>query len=115
MRISDWSSDVCSSDLRYNHRFGDGKSTDYNFFVNAGHDIGTLELYAFGSYGIRDANAAGFYRRSNDSRNRDYGASLTDFVPSDRKRVVEGKGVSVRVDLGWHPLLTKNKNKHNKK
>src|SRR3546814_10172470 len=53
MRISDWSSDVCSSDL----------------------------LYAFGSYGIRDANAAGFYRRSNDSRNRDYGASLTDFVP----------------------------------
>src|SRR3546814_4951678 len=67
---------------RYNHRFGDGKSTDYNFFVNAGHDIGTLELYAFGTYGIRDANAAGFYRRSNDSRNRDYGASLTDL---DRK------------------------------
>src|SRR3546814_17285186 len=78
MRISDWSSDVCSSD----RRFGDGKSTDYNFFVKAGHDIGTPELYAFGSYGIRDANAAGFYRRSNDSRNRDYGASLTDFVPS---------------------------------
>src|SRR3546814_15178666 len=81
MRISDWSSDVCSSDLRYNHRFGDGKSTDYNFFVNAGHDIGTLELYAFGSYGIRDANAAGFYGRSHERRNRYYGASLTDFVP----------------------------------
>src|SRR3546814_6235952 len=64
---------------RYNHRFGDGKSTDYNFFVNAGHDIGTLELYAFARYGIRDANAAGFYRRSNDTRNRDSGAPPTHF------------------------------------
>ncbi|RIA46797.1 iron complex outermembrane receptor protein [Hephaestia caeni] len=102
---------------RYNHRFGDGKSTDYNFFVNAGHDIGTLELYAFGSYGIRDANAAGFYRRSNDSRNRDYGASLTDFVPyypngflpaitSEIEDVSGAVGLKGEIGGGWNADLS---------
>lgn len=58
---------------RYLHRFGDGVSKDLNFFVNAGADIGnSFEVYTFGSYGIRDANGAGFYRRANDSRNADW-------------------------------------------
>ncbi len=67
---------------RFNHRFGDGESKDFNFFVNAGADLGDLfELYAFGSYGIRDGNGTGFYRRSLDARNRDWRASTTTFVP----------------------------------
>ena len=67
---------------RYNHRFGDGESKDFNFFLNAGMDLGeALELYAFGSYGVRDGNGAGFYRRSNDVRNRDWSASTTTFIP----------------------------------
>ncbi|WP_324261666.1 TonB-dependent receptor [Altererythrobacter sp. H2] len=67
---------------RYSHRFGDGESKDFNFFVNAGADLGdSLELYAFGSYGVRDGNGAGFYRRSNDPRNRDWSASTTTFIP----------------------------------
>jgi iron complex outermembrane receptor protein len=67
---------------RYSHRFGDGESKDFNFFVNAGADLGeAFELYAFGSYGIRDANGTGFYRRSLDARNRDWAASTTTFVP----------------------------------
>lgn len=67
---------------RFNHRFGDGESKDLNFFVNAGTDLGAnFELYAFGSYGIRDANGTGFYRRANDARNRDWAASTTTFVP----------------------------------
>src|SRR3546814_3733675 len=89
MRISDWSSDVCSSDL----------------------------LYAFGSYGIRDANAAGFYRRSNDSRNRDYGASLTDFVPyypngflpqitSEIEDVSGAVGLKGEIGGGWNADLS---------
>lgn len=58
---------------RYEHRFGDGESKDMNFFFNAGMDVGeSFELYSFGSYGIRDANGAGFYRRSLDSRNADW-------------------------------------------
>jgi iron complex outermembrane receptor protein len=66
---------------RYTHRYGDGEVKEMNFFVNAGHEIGsTFELYAFGSYGIRDGNGAGFYRRANDNRNRDFAASTTSFV-----------------------------------
>lgn len=67
---------------RFNHRFGDGESKDLNFFLNAGTDLGSdFEIYSFGSYGIRDANGTGFYRRSNDNRNRDRAASSTTFVP----------------------------------
>ncbi|MFM9828437.1 MAG: TonB-dependent receptor plug domain-containing protein [Sphingomonas sp.] len=67
---------------RFSHRFGDGKAVDFNFFVNAGYDLlPDVQVYAFGSYGIRDANGAGFYRRANDVRNRDFAASTTTFVP----------------------------------
>ena len=67
---------------RFSHGYGDGKAIDYNMFVNAGMDIGAnAELYAFGSYGIRDGIGAGFYRRANDARNRDFAASTTTFVP----------------------------------
>ncbi len=67
---------------RYNHRYGDGKAVDYNIFINAGYELlPDLNAYAFGSYGIRDADGAGFFRRPNDARNRDFAASTTTFVP----------------------------------
>lgn len=67
---------------RYAHRYGDGVSKDLNFFVNAGYEFSdTAEFYTFGSYGVRDGNGAGFYRRSSDVRNRDWAASTTTFVP----------------------------------
>lgn len=67
---------------RYNHRFGDGKSEDVNLFVNAGIDVGeSFELYAFGSYGNRQANGTGFYRRSLDARNRDFANGGAPFYP----------------------------------
>lgn len=67
---------------RYLHRFGDGLSKDLNFFVNAGADIGNgFELYSFGSYGIRDANGAGFYRRANDARNADWANGGRPYYP----------------------------------
>ncbi|MBD3729079.1 MAG: TonB-dependent receptor plug domain-containing protein [Sphingomonadales bacterium] len=67
---------------RFSHRFGDGESKDFNFFINAGMDLGdSFELYAFGSYGIRDANGTGFYRRSLDSRNADWANGGQPFYP----------------------------------
>lgn len=67
---------------RYAHRYGDGVSKDMNFFVNSGYEFSdSAEFYTFGSYGIRDGNGAGFYRRSADVRNRDWAASTTSFVP----------------------------------
>lgn len=67
---------------RLNHRYGDAGTNDMNFFVNAGYDVSdNAEVYAFGSYNIRDAESAGFFRRPNDARNRDWSASTTSFVP----------------------------------
>lgn len=67
---------------RYAHRYGDGVSKDLNFFVNGGIEFSdSAEFYTFGSYGIREGNGAGFYRRSADVRNRDWSASTTTFVP----------------------------------
>jgi iron complex outermembrane receptor protein len=67
---------------RYAHRYGDGVSKDLNFFVNGGFEFSdSAEFYTFGSYGIRNGNGAGFYRRSSDVRNRDWSASTTTFVP----------------------------------
>jgi len=67
---------------RYAHRYGDGVSKDLNLFVNAGYEFSdSAEFYTFGSYGVRDGNGAGFYRRSSDARNRDWAASTTTFVP----------------------------------
>ncbi len=67
---------------RYSHRYGDGDSKDLNFVLNGGVELTPgVEAYAFGTYGQRDANGAGFYRRANDARNRDFAASTTSFVP----------------------------------
>ena len=67
---------------RYAHRYGDGVSKDMNFFLNAGYEFSdSAEFYTFGSYGVRDGNGAGFYRRMLDVRNRDWEASTTTFIP----------------------------------
>ncbi|WP_133365956.1 TonB-dependent receptor plug domain-containing protein [Qipengyuania sediminis] len=67
---------------RFNHRYGDAATTDYNLFLNAGYELSPgAEVYTFASYGIRDGESAGFYRRANDARNRDFSASTTAFVP----------------------------------
>jgi iron complex outermembrane receptor protein len=67
---------------RYTHRYGDAATTDFIVFLNAGADLtDSAELYTFASYSVRDAQSAGFYRRANDARNRDYAASTTSFVP----------------------------------
>jgi iron complex outermembrane recepter protein len=67
---------------RLNHRYGDAATEDYNFFVNAGFEFSPeVEFYAFGSYGRREGESAGFFRRANDARNRNFSASTTAFVP----------------------------------
>ncbi|MXO75686.1 TonB-dependent receptor [Altererythrobacter aerius] len=67
---------------RINHRFGDGRSQDFNFFLNAGADLGNgFELYQFGSFGQRDGNGAGFFRRPNDARNADWANGGRPYYP----------------------------------
>ena len=101
---------------RYNHRFGDGKSEDVNLFVNAGIDVGaSFELYAFGSYGNRTANGTGFFRRSNDARNRDFANGGAPFYPdgflpqidSDIEDIALAAGIRGET-VGWNLDLSIN-------
>lgn len=68
---------------RYEHRYGDPKLSDFNLFLNAGYELSdAVEFYTFGSFGIRDANSAGFYRQSSNSRNNNYATNpVTPFYP----------------------------------
>lgn len=55
---------------RLNHRYGDPQTEDINLVVNMGVPLDDrVELYAFGTYGERDGESAGFFRRPNDNRN----------------------------------------------
>lgn len=52
------------------HRYGDPKTEDLNIVVNMGVPLDdNVEFYAFGTYGERKAESAGFYRRASDNRN----------------------------------------------
>src|SRR3546814_11699093 len=103
MRISDWSSDVCSSDLSARLR-ASRSATSYLrpiAAMNAG-SIGDGSLRTVGGGPIRsDPCASGPFRAARES--------LSGASPSvrDRKSVVSGKSVSVRVDLGGRRIIQK--------
>jgi iron complex outermembrane receptor protein len=55
---------------RLNHRYGDAKTADVALVVNVGIPLDDrVDFYAFGTYGERNGESAGFFRRSNDNRN----------------------------------------------
>lgn len=101
---------------RYLHRFGDGESKDMNFFYNAGMDVGAnFELYSFGSYGIRDANGAGFYRRALDARNADFANGGQPYYPDGFLPIIAstitdiGLAAGIRGETaGWNVDLSAN-------
>src|SRR3546814_16932642 len=84
MRISDWSSDVCSSDLLLPDR-ADGRG-------GAAHQAAVRPALCRGG---------GDRRRADDA--------LCAVRRQDRKSVVSGKSVSVRVDLGGRRIIKKKK------
>src|SRR3546814_1956489 len=86
MRISDWSSDVCSSDLH----------------ESVFREVGGLEPESAADV-ARDDAKLGF--GNVEDVLRQFGARGM----GDRKSVVYGKSVSVRVDLGGRRIIKKNK------
>lgn len=50
---------------RLNRIVGDARSTLSTIFYNAGYDFGSVQIYSFGSYGHRDAQAYENYRLPN--------------------------------------------------
>src|SRR3546814_12715296 len=102
MRISDWSSDVCSSDLFV-------RDVAELLWLHTEHDPFGAPAGAkpFGERReLRDTRA----RRGERIDDRDRGRVKPRFQPAtqqDRKSVVEGKSVSVRVDLGGRRIIKK--------
>src|SRR3546814_20852167 len=99
MRISDWSSDVCSSDLRAG--------------AVRGRLLGRLYLARQARGGAAWARCGG---GRHDRRGHRRGADRRHPCRRrlDRKSVVEGKSVSVSVDLGGRRIIKKTKNTNNK-
>src|SRR3546814_20222198 len=103
MRISDWSSDVCSSDLLVlnGRRMTKGQNvmcsmTAANRDPEAFDDPDTLR------FDRKPANSGGL-------RNMTFGTGRRPVSGGDRKSVVWGKSVSVRVGLGGRRVVKKKK------
>src|SRR3546814_11903817 len=103
MRISDWSSDVCSSDL-------DADDVREGPLPDAPADAGPGPLLV----GFRQSEADGskalddLRRHARVLAHHPILAALADTCcQRDRKSVVQGKSVSVRVDRGGRRLINK--------
>src|SRR3546814_12898304 len=98
MRISDWSSDVCSSDLARRQPFGEKLTQQI-----AGPFVGPDQR--------RDVEHEARRARVEVKPRRGFIHAVRQ--KADRKSVVEGTSVSVRVDLGGRRIIKK-KHKTNK-
>src|SRR3546814_21030650 len=87
MRISDWSSDVCSSDLREGFELTVGKPQ----VVTKKVDGKTYEPFEHLTIDAPE----------------EYLGAITQLLATDRKSVVSGKSVSVRVDIGGRRIIKK--------
>src|SRR3546814_17515294 len=101
MRISDWSSDVCSSDLSRDH----GVVVVFRFLPIAqashGDDLGATGFDFFAQAMTIDFDGIGgdFFTP--------LAKQIDDLILADRKRVVWGQRVSVRLALGGRLTIKK--------
>src|SRR3546814_12461463 len=111
MRISDWSADVCSSDLSALNRLHGGFDIDHHALLQPARRMGTdshdFQLTIGGHLTHQRHHLGGA-----DVQADDHLAALhaRHVFHQDRKSVVKGKSVSVRVDLGG-PRSIKKKTK----
>src|SRR3546814_13838048 len=109
MRISDWSSDVCSSDLTL------GRLQAASNWVDLGRHFieAPTPLYTWWSYRAKD------WQASNRGRRLDHMWATPDLMTAavshrDRKRVVSGKRGAGRVALGGGRIRTTNSKRRKK-
>src|SRR3546814_12051477 len=110
MRISDWSSDVCSSDLENVSsylRFDGDELSEWQFLAAIVAESGCGVLLDVNNVYVNSHNQ-GFDPRT-----------FLDGLPlgsvQDRKSVVSGKRVSVRVDVGGRRIIQKTKERNKTK
>src|SRR3546814_18693942 len=103
MRISDWSSDVCSSDLVVAHQ-----EQMIRGHLDRAVIVGDI---AWPHVDRVEGRAAG-QRLAHDGELEHRAAVRVAGDETDRKSVVEGKRVSVGVDLGGRGIIKKKIDKH---
>src|SRR3546814_16456042 len=114
MRISDWSSDVCSSDLKPDKADG-GSISCRRFLEREGREGGNAAIVyrdrlRGNRSGVPEIPSGGKLRRLGPPwQTRSNGRA------HDRKSVVSGKSVSVRVDLGGPGIIQTNTTKTRQK
>src|SRR3546814_13979443 len=109
MRISDWSSDVCSSDL-VSARAGNQTGNRVAVLRLQSHDARRRPAAGKSGAGARPSPRALFHRTLPGFEGERPAGAAVHHQAIDRKSVVSGKSVSVRVDLGGRRLIKK-KNK----
>src|SRR3546814_15805490 len=114
MRISDWSSDVCSSDLPVERRDAVGGRLCDQQERPRGRCCGQqwLRFAARGTDGV-SRRLPGRRRRGRGHAVDESRVLLELRLLGDRKCVVEGKSVSVRVVLGGRRIIKKKNKKKN--
>src|SRR3546814_15284320 len=104
MRISDWSSDVCSSDLTDNAP----ENHPPRRALRISHRRIRILQQRIGEHEKREAEAPQCGDRSGALQTRIRETERCENAgEGDRKSVVEGKSVSVRVDLGGRRIIKK--------
>src|SRR3546814_17675761 len=112
MRISDWSSDVCSSDLTSPPRFMDQiLESDRGFepyYQPASYHH--LQRHGAGRHRLLRQDPGTTLRKADAVLRRPHSHLPSLFRGRDRKRGVSGKSLSVRVVLGRRRTIKKQKN-----
>lgn len=84
---------------RQSFRIGDSESEQHTVFVNLGLQLGdSAEFYAFGSWGQRENESAGFYRRANQGARTLLGIYPNGFLPLIRPTVEDH---SLAAGVNW--------------
>src|SRR3546814_17259190 len=113
MRISDWSSDVCSSDLdRSIHRLREQPRAVAAEFHS---EAGGADQHPARGQGISDAETVAGRRGQHGGPGPfELLSDRQDALRVDRKSVGEGKNESVRLELGSTRIIKKKKKKTKK-
>src|SRR3546814_14400852 len=109
MRISDWSSDVCSSDLGKQGSLRDARGKLLFSMVEYARKLKPRAILIENVKALQSAPNLAGKRGGVVQVLKQELESLGDKVSTDRKSVVIGKRVSVRVDLGGRRLIKKKK------
>src|SRR3546814_15501053 len=110
MRISDWSSDVCSSDLFGASVVVQHRGTLFTKRCTGAGNGAAGRRPAFGASAVVRHRGTLFTKRCTGAGN---GSAGRRPAFGDRKSVVSGKSLSVRVDLGGRRIIKKNRNTNN--